>query len=160
MAGLAASAVWEESRAGSQPAGSFGEFADVAVSSRAPRLAVVPPTAYRAVELTSSATVDAFGSWVQITANIGTSRTLLSAHVRVLPQSDSEYEVEIGEGAAGSEAAVWRLTGSFRFDSAAGRQDGVAFPASRTLTDNARLSARVRDSLSTGQNYRVSAVWG
>ncbi len=102
----------------------------------------------------SSATIDTFGSWLQYSADIGTGKKLLGIYIQrggatlaVL----NNFEMEIGEGAVSSEVAVSRVGGWGQT-----ADNGYVFtPLNRTLTNNARISLRVRDSESAVNNFAV-----
>jgi len=102
----------------------------------------------------SSATVDTFGLWVQYSADIGTGKKLLGIYIQnggATLASANNFEMEIGEGAVASESAVSRIGGWGQ-----NAEKGYVFtPLNRTLTDNARISLRVRDSESGANNYVV-----
>ncbi len=103
----------------------------------------------------SSATVDTFGSWVEYSADIGSGKKLLGIYIQngpaTLPRAEN-FELEIGEGAVASEAAVSRVGG---WGVGTVEKGYVFTPLNRTLTNNARISVRVRDSESAVNNYVV-----
>ncbi len=135
---------WElEAEAGGGGAG--GDIPDVLYDSTYTTTIIAPA---------SSATVDTFGSWVEYSADIGSGKKLLGIYIQngpaTLPRAEN-FELEIGEGAAGSEAAVSRVGGWGQT-----AEKGYVFtPLNRTLTNNARISLRVRDSESAVNNYVV-----
>jgi len=102
----------------------------------------------------SSATLDTFGSWLQYSADIGIGKKLLGIYIQnggAALAALNNFELEIGEGAVSSEVAVSRVGG---WGQAA--EDGYVFtPLNRTLTNNARISVRVRDSESAVNNFVV-----
>jgi len=102
----------------------------------------------------SSATVDTFGSWLQYSADIGTGKKLLGIYIQnggATLAALNNFELEIGEGAVASEAAVSRVGGWGQT-----AEKGYVFtPLNRTLTNNARISVRIRDSESAVNNYVV-----
>jgi len=102
----------------------------------------------------SSATVDTFGSWLLYSADIGTGKKLLGIYIQNgggALAALNNFEMEIGEGAVASESAVSRIGGWGQTS-----EKGYVFtPLNRTLTDNARISLRVRDSESGANNYVV-----
>lgn len=95
----------------------------------------------------SSVTIDAFGAWVQVTANVGTGVWLAGVTIRTPGENGTHVEIEIGEGAAAAEAAVGRFSLT---DSATST---LWYPLWLQLTNNARLSARARSSSGAAQNY-------
>jgi len=102
----------------------------------------------------SPATVDTFGSWVEYSADIGTGKKLLGIYIQNGPANlaaANNFELEIGEGAVASEAAVSRVGGWGQT-----AEKGYVFtPLNRTLTNNARISVRVRDSEAGANNFAV-----
>ena len=122
-----------------------GDIPDVLYDSTYTTTLIVP---------TSSATADIFGSWVEYSADIGTGKKLLGIYIQNGPANlaAAEYfELEIGEGAVASEAAVSRVGGWGQT-----AEKGYVFtPLNRTLTNNARISLRVRDSETGTNNFVV-----
>lgn len=109
---------------------------------------------YPAEDITSSAVADAFGDWVQISADIGASRRLV--HLIVAQgSSDSIFsiEVEVGEGGAGNEAAVARIQLVTIAATNVGQLSVWVIPLWKSLTDNARISVRVRDDRAYARTY-------
>ena len=96
---------------------------------------------------------DTFGSWVQISADVGVGRRLLYVVIGVLNSlgGSNHGEMEFGEGGAGSEAAVTRA----QFLGVQTDHQQIVVPLWRALTDNARLSVRARDSEAATNTYRV-----
>ena len=98
--------------------------------------------------------MDTFGSWVEYSADIGSSKKLLGIYIQNGPANlaaAENFELEIGEGAAASEAAVSRVGGWGQT-----AEKGYVFtPLNRTLTNNARISLRVRDSEAGANNFAV-----
>ena len=93
---------------------------------------------YQNANLTGGA-ADVFGVWAQISANVGTSKRLL--YVVASPAAAwVAGEVEIGEGGVGAEA---RITG---FGIPSRTSSITVIPVFKSLTNNARLSARLRES--------------
>ena len=107
----------------------------------------------------SSATADQFGSWVQISADVGTGKRLLYiAVISESPTTSVGWELEIGEGGSGSEAAVARIEGVAYHASTVGWVPGYLYPVFKSLTDNARLTVRVRDNKSVAYQYDVQVM--
>ena len=99
-----------------------------------------------------SAGVNTFGSWVQILADVGTGKKLVG--ITVVVRSDvletTIAEIEVGEGAAASEVAVSRIN-----TIGTGVLHWIFIPLNRTLTNNARISVRVRDDIGAARAYRI-----
>jgi len=134
---------WElEAEAGG---GGGGDIPDVLYDSTYTTTIIIPA---------SPATVDTFGSWFQYSADIGTGKKLLGIYIQNGPAAladTNNFELEIGEGAVSSEVAVSRVGGWGQ-----GAEKGYVFtPLNRTLTNNARISVRVRDSEAGANNFAV-----
>lgn len=99
---------------------------------------------YPGATVMSSATVNTFGSWSEAVADVGAGKRLIGAVICVISPAVFQYEVEVGEGESGSEAAITRTEGAHTQISGVGQVVGVFFPLLRSLTDNARLSARMK----------------
>ncbi len=96
-----------------------------------------------AISVTSSASSNTFGSWVEMVADVG-DRDVYIKGVGVTTLSTSAWamEIEIGKGAAASEVAVFK--GASYMGSAANTYSfipvGIRVPAS------SRVSARIKTS--------------
>lgn len=98
-----------------------------------------------------SAGTNAFGAWVEYSADIGTGKKLIGfVYIPADDALDRSVEIEIGEGAIASEVAVCRISSVGGLD-----ETRTYFPLNRTITNNARISLRVRDSLGEAKNYHV-----
>jgi len=133
---------WElEAQAG----GGGGDIPDVLYDSTYTTSIIVPA---------SPATKHTFGSWFEYSADIGSGKKLLGIYIQNGPgalAAANNFELEIGEGVAGSEAAVSRVGGWGQTS-----DKGYVFtPLNRTLTNNARISVRVRDSEAGANNFVV-----
>jgi len=101
-----------------------------------------------------SAGTNAFGAWVEYSADIGTGKKLVGfVYIPADDALDRSVEIEIGEGAIGSEVAVCRISSVGGLD-----ETRTHFPLNRTITNNARVSLRVRDSLGAVRNYHVAIL--
>ena len=104
-------------------------------------------SSYSAINtLTGAVGADTFGSWAELVADVGSDRTLLAVAVWDSDGSARTVEVEIGEGAAASEAAITRVGGRVAWQTNAGEWPPIMVYVWRKLTNSARLSARVKDS--------------
>mgnify|MGYP001574719651 CR=1 FL=1 len=111
---------------------------------------------YTLVTISSGAVANAFGSWVQISANIGSGKRLIGLMVNPrTPATQVMFEVEAGEGAAAAEAAVARVLGLNHQVTLVGFIQGMYFPVWKSLSDNARISCRVRDNVASAYEYEV-----
>ncbi len=113
------------------------------------------PSYYPAAISTQSATADTFGSWVQISANVGSNRRLVGALVSMEGNQPRTIEVELGEGAAASEVAVARFSIPFRLTSDVAYPPVVVVPFWKSLSNNARLSVRSRSSFAAAFTVNV-----
>ena len=113
-------------------------------------------TLYPGVLATSSATPNTFGSWVQVSADIGTGKVLRGLSWVMNSVSGGDREIEVGEGASGSEAAVERVGVAFDWDSAAGYRQSGYIPLWKKLTDSARIAVRVRVSEAVAVGLRIT----
>ena len=102
----------------------------------------------------ASASADTYGSWVQLSADIGAGRvcTHVIVHVPSGLTVGNVVNIQIGEGGSGNEAAVETInipgTGTAI----------VVVPLHRALTDGARISVRAKNSLASAINYRVCLI--
>ncbi len=99
----------------------------------------------------ASAGTNAFGAWVEYSADIGTGKKLVGfVYIPANDALDRPVEIEIGEGAVASEVAVCRI------NSVGGLEETrTHFPLNRTITDNARVSLRARDNVGQALSYHV-----
>ncbi len=96
-----------------------------------------------------------FGAWVELVADVGVGKRLIAVPVRQdTATGPANIEVEIGEGANPNEAAITRFSCAFR--STMG-ENAVVY-VWRSLTDNARLSVRIRDSDAAARTYVVGTM--
>lgn len=102
---------------------------------------------------TSAAAADVFGAWAQLDADVGTGKRLVWVAVRLVTPTAVVTEIELGEGAGGSESAVTRLLYVFTNNDATN-----VFMLWRELTDNARLSVRARDTDGAAVQYQVLPI--
>jgi len=115
-----------------------------------PALDAFAPSGQGYVE--SAAPADQFGAWVELVADVGAGKRLIELSVR--PDSSTAAEIEIGEGASGSEVAIARSQAMTQ----AGHTQRIQFW--KSLTDNARLAARARDAEATAKAYYMMLVIG
>lgn len=108
---------------------------------------------------TDSATVasgaggDVFGAWVQLVADVGVNKKLVGLAVNYLSTAQQNAELEVGEGEAGSEAAVAR-----HMLAAENRTVAYVVYVNKRLTNNARLSVRLRDEGALVYSWKVSPI--
>lgn len=108
------------------------------------------------IGVTTSATINTFGSWVELIANVGNGKRLLWVALIVANSAAASYQVELGEGAAGVEAAVARVAYHRLKITAVGLMIPAVYPLFRTLTDGARLTARARGDSAEAIDAAVS----
>jgi len=113
---------------------------------------------YGATAPTSSATANAFGAWTEMIANVGTGKRLL--YLALTPDDAGtgsiNYQIEVGEGTAGNEVAVARYQGRVRRGASDDERGERIIPLWKSLTDNARISVRLKDSEAAARIYRVT----
>ena len=108
---------------------------------------------YPGTTVSASASANTFGSWAELVANVGAGKRLIGVVILAdVAASTTYWEMEFGEGAAGAEAAVARVEGAMQELSGVGRTPAVVFWLWKSLTSNARLSARVKANR--------AAAWG
>ncbi len=108
---------------------------------------------YPYTTLTSSVSANVFGSWVEIIADVGVGKRLIAATWSTDLNANQANQVEFGEGASGSEIAITRATKPFIVVGTGAIYPIWSHDFWRSLTDNARLSVRVKDDLAAGKNY-------
>jgi hypothetical protein len=109
----------------------------------------------------SSATADAFGSWVEFVANVGDRpiqiiRINVSTEATTALDGGDVQELEIGTGAASSEVREFGV--GFKQSSAVGgsiTHTNTTNLPNRRIAASARLSGRVRDTKATANAYYV-----
>ena len=114
---------------------------------------------YPGVAPVTSATANAWGSWMAILANVGIGKRLIG--VVIMPETgaaDVDFELELGEGAAAAESAIARVSGQWWQASNVGFLPPLYFPLWRKLTDNARLSVRARHDQAASAAYKVNVL--
>ncbi len=118
-------------------------------------LPLVDSTYAAQAEPVSGGGAGVFGSWVELLADVGVGKRLLWVLIGPRTQSETTYELEIGEGAAGSEAAITRFTGFTEWATAVGSPSLPLWQPWRSLTNNARLSCRIKDTAIGALTYGV-----
>lgn len=114
---------------------------------------------YATVQPTSGAGVDLFGAWVEISADIGAGKRIIGATVMCLGAVSPLYELEFGEGAAGAEARITRVAARVTWQTSfTGPNQLLHVPLWRSLTNNARLSCRVRDNDAGAVSYQLTVL--
>lgn len=104
---------------------------------------------YLGVLPVSSGTIDTFGAWVQISADVGTGKRLLWVGVRQSSgQAPTAVVLEFGAGGSSSESAIGRLNLGYA-------SDGSYFviPVWLDLADNIRLTVRAKDNIAVTIGY-------
>ena len=104
--------------------------------------------------VTASATIDTFGSWVQISADIGTGKKLVGLTIKAGSggAAAASYEIEVSEGAVSSEVAVSRISGHYA------SLEPMEFDLNRTLADNARIAVRVREGNTNANTWKIGIL--
>ncbi len=108
-------------------------------------------TVWQGIVLTAGLS-EAFGAWTELLASVGTSKVLIGLSILGFNRANVNYaEIEIGEGASGSEIVITRCMFGLMVDTIAGYGSIGFIPLYRELTNNARLSARLRASVDSYQ---------
>ncbi len=100
-----------------------------------------------------SGTSNTFGAWVQDSADIGTSKALYLIGLNSTggDTPSGQVVVEIAEGAGSSEVAVLRLNLGLYVNGTG----MIYIKIYKVLTDNARITARIKDGETTNNNYDI-----
>lgn len=108
---------------------------------------------YANTNVNSASPADTYGSWSEISPDIGVGKRLLWLSIRNNSNETLDNcEIEIGEGASGSEVAVARIIASFSSWSSA------SFMVWKALTNNARISVRIKDEEESATNMKISVM--
>lgn len=103
------------------------------------------------VTVTSSGTANAYGSWVQILADVGAGKRLIFVGLRTDVATSKGVELEIGQGAGGSEVAITRVP-----TVAASWLAQAPVYLWLALADNIRLSCRIRDDSASADAFELA----
>lgn len=136
------------------------DYLDRPVSIAGGGLNVLLDSLYLGVTVSSAALANTFGSWAELYADVGLNKTLYFLVVTTVSVVGTEWELEIGEGALGAEAAIIRVCGRYFYLSNVGILIPFIFPMARTLTNNARLSVRARDDSAAAYDFSIHALKG
>lgn len=115
---------------------------------------------YGAVIPQSAATANAWGSWVEVTPDIGVGKRLIFVAVTNNIGETIDWELQIGTGAVGAETAIAIVGQRQVYVTSAAFQPYVLFPLFVAVSDNARVAVRARDSTTTAGNYPTTLFWG
>ncbi len=100
----------------------------------------------------SGAGADLFGAWAQLVANVGVGKRLIEIAARTSVVCAAE--IQVGDGGAGNEVTIGRQQGVWAANSVLRMQFWL------TLTNNSRLSFRVRTSEAVAVEFYVAPVIG
>ncbi len=106
--------------------------------------------------VSSGTSSNLFGSWGEISADVGTNKAYYGLNVLLAASVSGGAGTifEIGEGASSSEVAILRFCLS-------DVSSGVWFiKLYKKLTDNARLSIRVKDGETTANSFKTNSHIG
>ena len=133
-----------------------GMIGDTANSSIVARLNAIPTTSggggvpsgtiidpyISSVNVISAASANTFGAWVQLSANIGTSKFLKGTSITASNPAGTWAltECEISEGSSGSEVVIQRVTGLGN-----GTERVYQLLQNQALTNGSRIAVRVRN---------------
>lgn len=108
-------------------------------------------------DITSATSVDGFGSWIELIADIGDRDIMIvsiAIWLRIVAAQSKKTELEIGTGVATSEVREFGLSFSTRV-----LGDFAYFKINRQISANARLSARFRDNTTEANPWSVSVTY-
>ena len=112
----------------------------------------VLPSAATGVTVTPSTTAWANSAWVQVTA--ATASAIVASGLVVGGGGVTEYEFDIGKGAAGSETVVATIPGDNKSAAGAPRWLPLPIPVDNIATAT-RVAVRVRQALTTATTFTV-----
>ena len=106
------------------------------------------------IDTVASSSIDTFGSWTELFSNIGTGKKILGLFCKNGSggAGKASFEIEIGEGASGSESTVSRISGYY-----AGSENWE-FPLNRTVTNNVRIAVRVREGNTNANSWKIGII--
>ena len=107
------------------------------------------------VAVTSAAGSGLYGDWAEYTADVGVGRRLISVGLAQFTIGTSfGVQLEIGEGAGGSEVTVAQCNVPMQLP----RYTSWYVPLWKSLTDNARISLRIRDVAAATLSYYITPL--
>ena len=115
------------------------------------------------VVLASSASANTFGGWIQIDASVSANSWICSVLVTPTHQVDVDMNavVEIGTGAAASEAAKIRFSFTVEVVTNVGTRNPFQFvlPIPIKVASGVRIAARISDDEAVANNYNTSVQY-
>ncbi|KKK73424.1 hypothetical protein LCGC14_2893960 [marine sediment metagenome] len=109
---------------------------------------------YGAIDVNSAASVDGFGSSLQVSADVGTGKRLLFLLLsQDAASAISKVQIEFRDTSAGSGNLVAIVNAGWVISST-----GYVVPIYRSLTDNSALHVRVKDSNGGALGYRLGVA--
>lgn len=107
---------------------------------------------YEVGSISSSGSADAFGSWVELVADVGVGKRL--CYLSINPSgSVVNVQVQVGEGVFGSESPIEYINFGVRKE---GQNQVIG--TFLALSDNVRLSARAKDSTAGAISYTLGVM--
>lgn len=114
---------------------------------------------YPSASASSGAGVGTFGVWSEVLADVGSGKRLIGLTMAYNAAVSVYWLLEIGEGGSGSEAAITEVASPANVFSGAGFVQGVFVPLWKSLTDNARLAIRIKDTNGSARNYQMGFMY-
>jgi len=114
------------------------------------------------VSAASESLANTFGSWVQVDASAAADCWISSVLVSVSNTgTDPNTCIEIGTGAAGSEATKGRWSFLYKFSSDVGYLPPVTIPLPIPIkvASNTRIAVRASDSQTAAKNYTIGVQY-
>jgi len=136
---------------------------DVAALTTVPAGTFYDDVSYASIAPASSATANTYGTWKQISADIGASKRLYYLVVGMYETEATveRIQVEVSEGAASSEVAVARaILPLYQWPISGGPATPIIVPIMVDLTDNARIAVRAKDNVAEAITYRITVLVG
>ncbi len=152
---LTAAQVWAAAtRALTNPSGVWSDASRTLTAFAAQDLFVYPAKddTYAVTSPVSSASADTYGSWLQAIADVGVGRVLL--HLLIANNNSllagQVANIQVGVGSAGNEAAVETVNIPGNTNVSV-----IMVPVFCVLSDNARVSLRVKNTTAAALTWRV-----
>jgi hypothetical protein len=115
---------------------------------------------YPHINVPPSGTADTFGSYVELVADVGTTKHLYYVLIVAVGSTGGDtFELEIATGAASSEVTIARVESWHRRQTSSGFQDFSVLPIGIDLANNVRLSGRTkRDTTGANDHFTILLV--
>ncbi len=107
------------------------------------------------IQPASSSSANTFGGWVQFSADIGTSKAIYGLITQCTDDllGGEGQVIEISEGASSSEVTILRFNFPNKKGTITDQQHASIY---KILTDNARISIRVKDTEASAKTHTTT----